>query len=162
MSLLVSVVLAAGWTLPAITPGAAHRSATPRACAPFRSDENYDYYRRKKELTVTLEKPIGAALDDASEGGVKVAEVMEGGSAATTGLLKVGDQLLSVSGTDVSAASLDLVRPLRARSLQTTIIYWRPTPPIAGDGDSGGCPISGRYRRCAHRDRARGEDEAVP
>jgi hypothetical protein len=115
-------LIAAGWTLPALTPGAAHRSVAPRACAPFRSDESYDYYRRKKELTVTLEKPIGAALDEASEGGVKVGEVMEGGSAATSGLLKVGDQLLSVSGKDVSTAGLDVVRRARHATPPVTFI----------------------------------------
>jgi len=105
-------LLATGWTLPALTIGAGHRTVAPRACAPFRSDDKFDYFRKVKELTVTVDKPIGAVLTEVADGGVKVGEVREGGSAAATGLIKVGDRFITVSGTDVSMADLDSVRCL--------------------------------------------------
>jgi len=76
----------------------------------FRSDADFDYFRRTDELTVELTKPLGAVLEDiAGEGGVKAIDIMEGGSAFETKLLKKNDRLLNILGTDVSSASFDEV-----------------------------------------------------
>jgi len=79
---------------------------------PYRSDAKFDYFRIPRSLTVTLTKPLGAVLEDAAPAGVKVEDLQEGGSAAETGLLKKGDMLRSVMGTDVSEASFDEVMAL--------------------------------------------------
>lgn len=130
-------LLAACWTLSTVTPPFTGHRAAPRACAPsreltdrqssdvelLRSDERFDYFRRQKELTVTLAKPIGAVMEEAEQGGVKVGEVMEGGSAAATGLVMAGDRIVSISGMDVSGSDFDTVRdatPLQlSREVQT-------------------------------------------
>ena len=76
---------------------------------PFRSDEQFDYFRRASKVEVTLAKPLGAVLQEAKPAGVMVGELQEGGSALETGLLKKGDRLRSVQGEDVSKASFDEV-----------------------------------------------------
>jgi len=58
---------------------------------------------------VTLPKPLGAVLEEAQPTGVRVEELQEGGSALETGLLKKGDRLRSIQGTDVSSSSFDAV-----------------------------------------------------
>merc|ERR1711879_260740 len=76
---------------------------------PIRSDNEYDYFRRKKSYSITLQKPLGAVLEECAPGGVKVEDLQEGGSAAETGLLKKGDRLLAVLDTDVSMSDFDSV-----------------------------------------------------
>ena len=83
------------------------RVVAPRAETPFRSDDEYDYFRKSKMYTVTLEKPLGAVLEECAPAGVRVEALQEGGSAASTGLLKKGDRLRTIQGTDVSKASFD-------------------------------------------------------
>ena len=58
-------------------------------------------------MTIELSKPLGAVLEEAQPSGVQVADVVEGGSAMETGLLKKRDRLLDISGTDVSGATFD-------------------------------------------------------
>lgn len=77
------------------------------AMKPFRSDENFDYFRQIRAVEVTLTKPMGAVLEEAKPSGVKVEELQDGGSAAETGLLKKGDRLARIMGTDVTSASFD-------------------------------------------------------
>ena len=89
------------------------RTAAPVACAPFRSDAEFDYFRRSKELTIELTKPLGAVLEALPDGGVQVIDIVEGGSASETGLLKKRDKLTDISGADVAAATFDEVRPPR-------------------------------------------------
>jgi len=105
------VLLATAWTPPR-SPAVAsttRRHATPRAETPYRSDDDYDYFKRPKQVTVTLEKPLGAVLEGCSPVGVRVEALQDGGSAATTGLLKKGDRLLTIQGNDVATASFDAV-----------------------------------------------------
>ena len=83
------------------------RTAAPIACAPFRSDADFDYFRRSQELTIELTKPLGAVLEALPDGGVQVADVVEGGSASATGLLKKRDKLTDICGTDVAGATFD-------------------------------------------------------
>ena len=106
--------VAASWVLPGTPPAnglrrhrALPRTAAPIACAPFRSDADFDYFRRSKELTVELTKPLGAVLEALPDGGVQVIDVVEGGSASATGLLKKRDKLTDISGTDVAGATFD-------------------------------------------------------
>lgn len=107
LSLLAS--FSASWVLPGRLPGSRQRAGVPMACTPFRSDDEFDYFRRTKELTVELTKPLGAVLEETAAGGVAVEDIVEGGSAMETGLLKKRDRLLDISGTDVSGASFDEV-----------------------------------------------------
>ena len=108
-----SLASALAWSpVSPLTPGACR--AAPRcqplraAEEPFRSDELFDYFRRKKEVSVSLEKPLGAVLKEAgAAGGVCVEELLEEGSASTTGALKKSDRLLRVADADVSSSSLD-------------------------------------------------------
>ena len=89
------------------------RTAAPVACAPFRSDAEFDYFRRSKELTIELTKPLGAVLEALPDGGVQIIDIVEGGSASETGLLKKRDKLTDISGADVAAATFDEVSPPR-------------------------------------------------
>lgn len=59
-----------------------------------------------------LSKPLGAVLEECAPGGVRIEELQDGGSAAETGLLKKGDRLLSVVGTDVAMSDFDSVMAL--------------------------------------------------
>ena len=109
--------VAACWVVPGSAPAdvrrrhhAAPRTAAPVACAPFRSDAEFDYFRRSKELTIELTKPLGAVLEALPDGGVQVIDIVEGGSASETGLLKKRDKLVDISGADVAAATFDEVR----------------------------------------------------
>jgi len=88
------------------------RSAIPRAEVPLRSDDEFDYFRRQKRISVTLEKPLGAVLEESAAGGVQVEDLQDGGSAAETGLLRKGDRLISVLGKDVSMSDFDSVMTL--------------------------------------------------
>jgi hypothetical protein len=106
--------VAASWVLPGTPPAnglrrrrALPRTAAPIACAPFRSDADFDYFRRSQELTIELTKPLGAVLEALPDGGVQVADVVEGGSASATGLLKKRDKLTDICGTDVAGATFD-------------------------------------------------------
>ena len=106
--------VAACWVVPGSAPAdvrrrhhAAPRTAAPVACAPFRSDAEFDYFRRSKELTIELTKPLGAVLEALPDGGVQVIDIVEGGSASETGLLKKRDKLVDISGADVAAATFD-------------------------------------------------------
>ena len=75
--------------LVAFTPGfrpAYERSGTrmsgvPRmdAKTPYRSDDQFDYFRIAREVTVTLTKPLGAQLEECAPAGVRVEELVEGG-----------------------------------------------------------------------------------
>ena len=100
--------VAACWVVPGSPPvdvrrrhRALPRTAAPVACAPFRSDADFDYFRRSKELTIELTKPLGAVLEALPDGGVQVVDIVEGGSASETGLLKKRDKLNDISGADV-------------------------------------------------------------
>jgi len=73
--------------------------------APFRSDDEYDYFRRTKDISVTLAKPLGATLRPSSSGGVTITELSQTGSA--NGQLKKGDRISAIMDADVSAASFD-------------------------------------------------------
>ena len=81
--------------------------AGPVACAPFRSDAEYDYFRRTKQLELTLTKPLGAVLEEAAAGAVVVAALQDGGGAA--GKLRKGDRLLCIGGIQMSSAGFDAV-----------------------------------------------------
>lgn len=48
--------------------------------------------------TVSISKPLGIVLEERKEGGIIVAELVENGNAAATGLVSVGDELISTSG----------------------------------------------------------------
>lgn len=92
------------------------RAATVRRAAgitaqekPFKSDDEFDYFRQPKQLSVTLTKPLGAVIVDCAPAGVRVDDLQDGGSAATTGLLKKGDRIRTVQGEDVSQAGVDAV-----------------------------------------------------
>jgi len=118
-TMLAIAALSLGWaawapTAPAVRCAAVERSRPPLAQAPqpYRSDEQWDYFRIPRSLTVTLPKPLGAVLEEAAPAGVKVEDLQEGGSAAETGLLKKGDRLTSVMGADVSSATFDEVMAL--------------------------------------------------
>lgn len=106
---LLALLLASGLA-PQSPPRRGRRAPAPLACTPIKSDDKYDYYRRSREVSVSLAKPLGTALEEVSGGGVKVVELVEGGSAMETGLVKVGDRLRSVCGTDVSGSDFDSVR----------------------------------------------------
>eukprot|EP00927_Polykrikos_kofoidii_P029812 TRINITY_DN25709_c0_g1_i2.p1 TRINITY_DN25709_c0_g1~~TRINITY_DN25709_c0_g1_i2.p1 ORF type:complete len:275 (-),score=69.23 TRINITY_DN25709_c0_g1_i2:29-853(-) len=56
---------------------------------------------------VTLRKPLGLVLEDRDAGGVCIEELKDGGIAKQCGKLKVGDILLKICDTDVSAMDLD-------------------------------------------------------
>uniref|UniRef100_A0A7S0YVD5 PDZ domain-containing protein n=1 Tax=Hemiselmis tepida TaxID=464990 RepID=A0A7S0YVD5_9CRYP len=59
--------------------------------------------------TVTLSKPLGMTLEEGGEdeGTVVVSGVKEGGSAAQSGAIQVGDQVLSVNGKVVKGQGFD-------------------------------------------------------
>lgn len=81
---------------------------------PYRSDEQFDYFRRTKEETFTLAQPIGAVIESGSAGGVVVADFADAESAG--GALKKNDVIVSVMGNDVSEASVDDVTQLLTSS----------------------------------------------
>jgi ferredoxin len=111
---------ALGWVAhaPGVSSGL-RRCAAPRCDQYVRSDGTYDWFRRKSEVAVSVEKPLGTVLEECSPGGVRVEEVMEGGSAFETKLLKKGDRLLRLFDTDVSAASFDEVMGLLGEAPET-------------------------------------------
>ena len=127
--------VAACWVVPGSPPvdvrrrhRALPRTAAPVACAPFRSDADFDYFRRSKELTIELTKPLGAVLEALPDGGVQVVDIVEGGSASETGLLKKRDKLNDISGADVrwppAAVWGGDERSLCARKLKTHTIRY--------------------------------------
>jgi len=77
--------------------------------APFKTDDEYSYFRRKKDYDVTLKKPLGAVLEETELQGVVVASLQEGGSALETKLLRKGDAIRSIQGKDVSQSGFDEV-----------------------------------------------------
>ena len=102
-----------GPRLPASAPRYGRRALSPRAEVPVRSDDEFDYFRRQKEYTVSLDKPLGAMLGEAPTG-VIVDELQEGGSAFETKLLKKGDRLLSIMEIDVSKSDFEAVSAARS------------------------------------------------
>lgn len=48
--------------------------------------------------TISISKPLGLVLEERKEGGIIVAGLVENGNAAATGLVSVGDELISTSG----------------------------------------------------------------
>ena len=50
---------------------------------------------------------LGAVLEALPDGGVQVIDVVEGGSASATGLLKKRDKLTDISRTDAAGATFD-------------------------------------------------------
>lgn len=83
---------------------------------PFRSDDQYDYFRRPKQVVVSLPKPLGAVLEECAPSGVRIQELQEGGSGLETGLLKKGDRVRTVQGEDVSQSSFDAVSATVSRT----------------------------------------------
>ena len=111
--MLASTALVLGWL--ACGPAPRQRTVAPLMMAapqPFRSDEKFDYFKVLRRLDVTLTKPMGAVLEEGKAGGVVVDDLQDGGSAAETGLLKKGDRLSTVMGTDVMGGTLDEVMDL--------------------------------------------------
>ena len=155
MSLISSVLLCASWApVPRVgvcTPGSqlCWRAAPIVAEVPFKTDDEYSYFRRKKDVDVALKKPLGAVLEEMSMEGVVVASLQEGGSALETGLLKKGDAIRSIQGKDVSQAGFDEVsgrfapQPFRAdwlchRALRCAELTLVRSCAVAGDGAAGG------------------------
>jgi len=65
------------------------------------------------ERIVTLTKPLGINLEEMEGGGVRIEALMEGGSAASSGLdIAPGDVLLRVGDTDVAALEFDSIMDL--------------------------------------------------
>ena len=111
--MLASTALVLGWL--ACGPAPRQRTVAPLMMAapqPFRSDEKFDYFKVLRRLDVKLTKPMGAVLEEGKAGGVVVDDLQDGGSAAETGLLKKGDRLSTVMGTDVMGATFDEVMDL--------------------------------------------------
>ena len=90
----------------ATTSRSRSRVAALRAQAPFKSDAQYDYFRKIRQISVTLAKPLGAVLEECPPAGVRVEELQDGGSAAETELLKKGDRIRSVQGVDAHRQTL--------------------------------------------------------
>uniref|UniRef100_A0A7S2E271 PDZ domain-containing protein n=1 Tax=Haptolina brevifila TaxID=156173 RepID=A0A7S2E271_9EUKA len=146
LAVLYSTTLLLAWSASSVpaTRVANVRSGCICMCAPFRSDDEYDYFRRPKALTVTLAKPLGAKLEECSPGGVRVEDMVEGGSAIASGLLKKGDRLTAVQGTDVSTASFDTVMEMLVAApdevdldvVRTVVVRRKkaPAPTLTVDG----------------------------
>lgn len=59
--IMLTSLFAVSWVLPGTAPSSARRRIPAvRACTPFRSDEEFDYFRRQKEYSFSLTKPLGA------------------------------------------------------------------------------------------------------
>lgn len=59
--MLIAAGLTLGWVLPGPAPSSARRRIPAvRACTPIRSDDEFDYFRRTKEYSFNLTKPLGA------------------------------------------------------------------------------------------------------
>lgn len=100
---------------------------------PIKSDDQFDYFRRPKEVALTLAKPLGAVLEECAPSGVRVGELQEGGSASATGLLKKGDRLRTIMGEDVSKASFDAVRAAARLQRAAVILAERAALPQVMD-----------------------------
>jgi hypothetical protein len=98
--------------------------------------------------TFTLQKPLGVWLEERPQGGVVVADITQGGSALSTGLLEVGDVLLQVDNQSVITASLGRVQALfgavnkavtmevlRSRAMQLELSQRPPANPIQDDAE---------------------------
>ena len=60
-SMLAASLFTVSFVLPGTAPSSARRRiAAVRACTPFRSDEEFDYFRKQKEYSFSLTKPLGA------------------------------------------------------------------------------------------------------
>ena len=113
LAVLPAISWVAGSAPAVLLAPAVARSPPPRAALkPYRSDNDWDYFRLPREFAVTLTKPLGALLEESEGAGVRVEGLQEGGSAAESGALKKGDRLIAVMGQDVSSASFDEVMEL--------------------------------------------------
>ena len=68
-------------------------------------------------------------LEALPDGGVQIIDIVEGGSASETGLLKKRDKLTDISGADVAAATFDEVSPPRPPPLPPPPPSPPPRPP---------------------------------
>lgn len=75
--------------------------------------------------SVSLIKPLGLTLED-SRAGVHIVELQHGQSAQRSGQVHVGDVIVSVNGTDVSAWDLDQVTDFIGRSASNVTLEIQP------------------------------------
>ena len=96
-------------TFPMTAASSASRASAPLALEPYRQDDMYDYYRMPVEKEFVLSKPLGAGLIDGAKGAT-VEVVQEGANADK--VLRKGDTIIAVMGTDVSGKSVEEVMTL--------------------------------------------------
>jgi len=78
---------------------------------------------------VKVSKPLGAVMEESDAGSVRVGEVKEGGNAAASGALQVGDEILRINGQLVKSAGFDAVMgALVAAEGEVTLTMARPIP----------------------------------
>jgi predicted esterase len=81
----------------------------------------------KYELKVS--KPLGAVMEETDEGFVRVRDVKEGGNAAATNQIQVGDEIVRVNGKLVKSSGFDAVMAeLIAAEGEVSLTMARPIP----------------------------------
>lgn len=80
-------------------------------------------------MQVKIAKPLGAVMEEAEDGLVRVREVKEGGNAAATQALQVGDEILRVNGKLLKSAGFDsIMADLVAAEGEVELTMARPIP----------------------------------
>merc|ERR1711935_245592 len=110
-----------GWS--AVQENEAKEQAVPVDFVDSMDEKNY--------IGVSLEKPMGVVFEenDSEFGGIFVQSVTEEGSAAKSGLLKTGDQLVAVGTKNVAGLDFDdaLAAILECETQLTSLSLFRGT-----------------------------------
>ena len=93
---------------------------------------------RRERVRVSLTKPLGIVLEELEEGeaGVVVADLVDGGAAAESGGVRVGDVLLRVDGDDATRLDFDAAMELLVAAPESLELTLSRALPLRGDDDA--------------------------
>ena len=107
--------------------------APPRAPPP-----RMQLSERRERVRVSLTKPLGIVLEELEEGeaGVVVADLVDGGAAAESGGVRVGDVLLRVDDDDATRLDFDAAMELLVAAPESLELTLSRALPLRGDDDA--------------------------
>ena len=93
---------------------------------------------RRERVRVSLTKPLGIVLEEleTGEAGVVVADLVDGGAAAESGGVRVGDVLLRVDDDDATRLDFDAAMELLVAAPESLELTLSRALPLRGDDDA--------------------------